>query len=49
MTEEINNMTIGKKLFASFSIVIVILVFLSTFSIIKMTEIDEDYSFVIED
>ena len=43
------NMTIKKKLLGAFSIVILILVFLSTFSIIKMTEIDEDYSFVIED
>ncbi|MBD8036781.1 methyl-accepting chemotaxis protein [Solibacillus sp. A46] len=42
-------MTIKRKLYGSFSIIILILVFLSTFSIIKMTEIDEDYSFVIED
>lgn len=43
------NMTIGKKLFTIFSIIILILLVLSTFSIGKMTEIDEDYSFVIED
>lgn len=42
-------MNIGKKLFGSFGIVIVILIFLSIFSVIKMTEIDEDYSFLIED
>lgn len=42
-------MNIGKKLFGSFGIVIVILIFLSIFSVIKMTEIDKDYSFLIED
>lgn len=41
-------MNIGKKLFGSFGIVIVILIFLSIFSVIKMTEIDEDYSYVID-
>ena len=42
-------MNIGKKLLGSFGIVIAILIFLSVFSVMKMTEIDEDYSFVIED
>ncbi|MGA4517018.1 methyl-accepting chemotaxis protein [Solibacillus silvestris] len=42
-------MNIGKKLFGSFGIIIVILIFLSIFSVIKMTEIDKDYSFLIED
>lgn len=42
-------MNIGKKLLGSFGIVIAILIFLSVFSVIKMTEIEEDYSFVIED
>ncbi|WP_079524254.1 methyl-accepting chemotaxis protein [Solibacillus isronensis] len=42
-------MNIGKKLLGSFGIVIAILIFLSAFSVIKMTEIDEDYSFVIQD
>ncbi|WP_339195695.1 methyl-accepting chemotaxis protein [Solibacillus sp. FSL R5-0449] len=42
-------MKIGKKLFGSFGIVVLILIFLSAFSVMKMTEIDEDYSFVIED
>lgn len=41
-------MNIGKKLFGSFGIVIVILIFLSIFSVIKMTEINEDYSYVID-
>ncbi|MEK5077872.1 methyl-accepting chemotaxis protein [Solibacillus sp. FSL W7-1436] len=41
-------MNIGKKLFGSFGIVIVILIFLSIFSVIKMTEIEEDYSYVID-
>ncbi|MCM3722833.1 methyl-accepting chemotaxis protein [Solibacillus isronensis] len=41
-------MNIGKKLFGSFGIVILILIFLSIFSVIKMTEIDEDYSYVID-
>lgn len=42
-------MNIGKKLLGSFGIVIAILIFLSVFSVMKMTEIDEDYSFVIQD
>src|SRR5690606_18706492 len=42
-------MNIGKKLFGSFGIVVLLLIFLSAFSVMKMTEIDEDYSFVIED
>lgn len=45
----IKIMNIGKKLLGSFGIVIAILIFLSVFSVMKMTEIDEDYSFVIED
>ncbi|MEK4387099.1 methyl-accepting chemotaxis protein [Solibacillus sp. FSL W7-1464] len=42
-------MNIGKKLFGSFGIVILIIIFLSTFSAIKLTEIDENFSYVIDD
>jgi len=42
-------MKIGKKLTASFSIIIVILLILSVFSISRMKEIDNDYTFLLED
>lgn len=41
-------MSIGKKLFGSFSIVIIILLFISIYSMIKMSEIDKDYTNVID-
>ncbi|MER2114089.1 MAG: MCP four helix bundle domain-containing protein, partial [Solibacillus isronensis] len=42
-------MNIGKKLFGSFGIAVLIIIFLSTFSAIKLTEIDENFSYVIDD
>ena len=42
-------MKIGKKLVVSFSIIIVILLILSIFSIGKMKEIDNNYTFLLED
>ena len=42
-------MKIGKKLTASFSIIIVILLILSVFSISRLKEIDNDYTFLLED
>ena len=42
-------MKIGKKLAVSFSIIIVILLILSVFSIGKMKEIDNNYTFLLED
>ena len=42
-------MKIGKKLVVSFSIIIVILLILSVFSIGKMKEIDNNYTFLLED
>lgn len=47
--EDFKIMNIGKKLFGSFGIVILIIIFLSTFSAIKLTEIDENFSYVIDD
>lgn len=42
-------MKIGKKLTASFSIIIVILLILSVFSISRLKDIDNNYTFLIED
>ena len=42
-------MKIGKKLAVSFSIIIVILLILSVFSIGRMKEIDNNYTFLLED
>ena len=42
-------MKIGKKLVVSFTIIIVILLILSVFSIGKMKEIDNNYTFLLED
>lgn len=42
-------MKIGKKLTASFSIIIVILLILSVFSISRLKDIDNNYTFLLED
>ena len=42
-------MSIGKKLYAGFSVLIVFLLIGSIFSFIQLTNIDKDYSFVLED
>lgn len=42
-------MSIKNKLFASFSIIILILIGLSAYSSIQITKINEDYSFLIDD
>lgn len=42
-------MSIGKKLTASFSLIIVILLGLSIFALIKMQSIDSDYTYLIDD
>ena len=45
----VNNMKIGKKLAVSFSIIIGILLIVSVLSISKMKEVDNDYTFLIDD
>ena len=42
-------MSIGKKLYAGFSVLIVFLLIGSIFSFIQLTNIDKDYSLVLED
>ena len=42
-------MTIGKKLTINFSIIVLILVFVSAFSVYQMKEIDKDYTYLLDD
>ena len=42
-------MSIKKKLLTSFSVIILILIGLSAFSVYQMTKMDNDYTFLLED
>lgn len=44
-----DTMSIKKKLFTSFGFIIVILIGLSAFSVIQLSKMDNDYTFILED